>query len=53
MELLLKFLANASINDVDKVCKKIGVNITNNDGSYKTIEEVFNELSNVYNNLKR
>ena len=53
MELLLKFLANGSIDDVEKICKKFGINIKNNDGSYKTIDIVFNELSKVYSNLKR
>lgn len=53
MELLLKILANGSIDDVEKVCKKIGVNIKNNDGDYKTIDVVFNELSKIYDSLKR
>lgn len=50
---LLKILANGSINDVEKLCRKIGVNIKNNDGSYKTVDQVFNELSIVWNKLKR
>lgn len=50
---VLKILSNGSIDDVRKMCEKIGVNITNNDGSYKTIDKVFNELSKVWNSLKR
>jgi hypothetical protein len=53
MELLLKILANSSIDDVEKICKKFGVSIKNNDGSYKTINVVFNELSMIYGKLKR
>ena len=50
---LLKILVNGSIDDIAKICKKIGVDITNNDGSYKRVDEVFNELSKVWNNLRR
>jgi hypothetical protein len=53
MELLLKILASSSINDVEKICKKFGVNIKNNDGNYKTIDIVFNELSMIYGKLKK
>lgn len=50
---ILRILANGSIDDIEKLGKKFGVNIKNDDGSYKTIDKVFNELSNVFNGLKR
>lgn len=53
MEFLLKILANGSIDDLAKICKKIGVDIVNNDGSYKTIDKVFNELTEIYSALKK
>lgn len=53
MELLLRILANSSIDDVERMCKKFGVDIKNDDGSYKAINIVFYELSEVYSNLKR
>lgn len=46
MDILLKFLANSSIDDIAKIFNRVNINIANNDGSYKTIEEVFNELAN-------
>ena len=50
---MLSILANSSIDDVERLCKKLGVNITNDDGSYKTVDKVFDELSKVWNELKR
>lgn len=49
---LSKILTNGSIDDVKRVCMEVGVDIMNNDGSYKTIYEVFNELFEVWNNNK-
>ena len=46
---LLKTLSVSSIDDVKKAFKKVGVDITNSDGSYKTIDEVLSELSKVWN----
>lgn len=46
---LSKVLINRSIDEVKEACEKVGVNITNSDGSYKTIDEVFSELSEVWN----
>ena len=48
---LLKILANGTIEDVKNICKKFGVNIVNKDGSYKTIDKVFNELSIIFKKL--
>lgn len=50
---LLKVLSNGSIDDVANICKMLGVNITNNDGSYKTVDIVFNELSAAWNKMKK
>lgn len=47
---LFKTLSKGSIDDVKKECEKIGVSILNEDGSYKTIYEVFNELHKVWDN---
>lgn len=44
---LLKTLSSSSIDEVNELCKKVGVDIKNNDGSYKTIYEVLSELSEV------
>ena len=44
---LLRTLSNCSIDDVKKQCEQIGVNILNENGSYKTVCEVLNELSKI------
>lgn len=46
MELLFRFLANSSIDDIAKIFKRMNISIMNNDGSYKTIDTIFNELAN-------
>ena len=50
---LLRILANSSIDDVEKMCQKFGINIKSDNGDYKTIDTVFNELSNVCRAFKR
>ena len=45
---LLKTLSNGSIENVRKSFCEVGINIVNDDGTFKTIYEVFEELSKVY-----
>ena len=45
---LLKKLSNGSIDNVKKSFSEVGISIINDDGTFKTINEVFYELSKIY-----
>ena len=48
-DFIIKELIGNKVCEVEEACKKVGVNIRDDDGNYKTTEQVLYELSKVLN----